>query len=76
MLVACRTAPRQRFINPVEKTMSLPNLGLQGVALEDPLCHKSLENLLKSCSSMAKIHDLAEKNILVFNLHMSVVLST
>ena len=34
MLIACRTAPGQSFIYPVERIMSLLNLALNEVALE------------------------------------------
>ena len=34
MLIAMQTAPGNTFVNPVERIMSILNLGLQGVALE------------------------------------------
>lgn len=61
MLVACRTAPGQSFINPVERIMSLLNLALQGIALERSPMAAEYEDLLKSCSSMAEIRETAAK---------------
>ena len=33
LLIAARTAPQQSWTNPVERIMSILNLGLQGVAI-------------------------------------------
>lgn len=62
LLVACRTTPGQSFINPVERIMSLLNLGLHGVALERSEMSVENEALLKSCHSMADIREEASKN--------------
>lgn len=61
MLIACRTAPGQSFINPVERIMSLLNLALQGVAIERSEMSPEIKQQLKACSSMADIRQLAVK---------------
>ena len=43
MLVACRCCPGQSWMNPVERIMSLLNLGLQNVSLERDACSEEIE---------------------------------
>ena len=62
MLVACRTAPGQSFINPVERIMSLLNLALNGVALERSEMSANKELVMRRCNSMADIREEASKN--------------
>ena len=62
LLVACRTAPGQSFINPVERIMSLLNIRLHGVALDRSQMKPENEDLLKSCNSMAAIREAASSN--------------
>lgn len=54
-LVLMRTAAGQSFTNPVERCMSLVNLGLQGIATSRALCEPDTEAKLKNCGSMKDI---------------------
>ena len=48
MLIAMRTAPGNSFVNPVERIMSILNLGLQGVALEKRSVRRSSRHVTQS----------------------------
>ena len=54
MLIAMQIAPSNSFVNPVERIMSILNLGLQGVALERKSAGK-YETKLKACHSISDI---------------------
>ena len=54
-LCACRTAPAQSWKNPVERVMSILNLGLQSVGLMRKECTPSAEAVLKNCNSLQQI---------------------
>ena len=54
-LCACRTAPAQSWKNPVERIMSILNLGLQSVGLMRAECTESAEQALKNCNSLKQI---------------------
>ena len=56
-----RTAPGNSFVNPVERIMSILNLGLQGVALERKSVGK-YEAKLKACHSISDIRTASEKD--------------
>ncbi len=45
MLVACRCAPGQSWMNPVERIMALLNLALQNTALERSPCTPEIEGM-------------------------------
>ena len=51
-LCACRTARAQSSKNPVERVMSILNLGLQSVGLMRKECTPSAEAVLKNCNSL------------------------
>ena len=57
MLVAVRTAPGQRYINPVERIMSILNAALYGVSLERTKMDDRYESVLNRCSSMSEIRE-------------------
>lgn len=50
--VLVRTTPGQSYVNPVERVMSVLNLGLYGVALERGNCGVATETLLTTNQSM------------------------
>ena len=62
MLVAARTAPQNSYRNPVERIMSLLNLGLQSVGVMREKMSDENEQLIKNCNSMAEIRKSAAKN--------------
>jgi hypothetical protein len=66
-MVVMRTAPTQSWGNPVERVMSVLNLGLQGVALaRDELVGGEFEKEFKKCNGMGAVRLVAkghEKNI-------------
>ena len=55
MVVAIRMAPGQSFVNPVERIMSILNIGLQNVALERPSSSVETERYLDACPTMDAI---------------------
>lgn len=55
MLILLRTAPGQSYVNPVERVMSVLNLGIQGLALSRAECSPETENVLKGANSMKAI---------------------
>ena len=54
-LCAARTAPAQSWKNPVERVMSILNLGLQSVGLMRKECDEETEGLLKNCNSVKQV---------------------
>ena len=61
-LCAARTAPYQSWKNPVERLMSIINLGLQSVGIARSSVEPDIEAELMKCSSMSQIRKIAEKN--------------
>ena len=57
-LVAARTAPGHSWTNPVERVMSLLNLGIQNVAIARTPTEQ-MEGTLHSCNSMSDIRKAA-----------------
>ena len=54
-MCACCTAPAQSWKNPVERVMSILNLGLQCIGLMRKECTPSAEAGLKNCNSLKQI---------------------
>ena len=61
-LCAARTAPAQSWKNPVERVMSILNLGLQSVGLMRKECGEESEGLLKNCNSLKQIRAATQQN--------------
>jgi len=61
-LVAVRTPPQHSWKNPVERIMSILNLGLQSVGLMRAKINNESENLMNKCGTMNEIHKIAEEN--------------
>lgn len=55
MLVLCRCAPGQSWINPAERVMSILNIGLQNCSLERSACDEQSEKDFKKASSMSQL---------------------
>lgn len=55
MLCAARTAPNQSWRNPVERMMSIVNLGLQSVGLMRSEMSSVAEKALKNCNSLKQL---------------------
>ena len=55
LLIAGRTAPSHSWANPVERVMSVINLGLQSVGVMRAKGGEDLEQSLLKCSSLKKI---------------------
>ena len=51
-LVACRTAPNHSWKNPVERVMSLLNIGLQCVGIMRSKISDETEEKIKNCNSL------------------------
>ncbi|XP_041378644.1 uncharacterized protein LOC121390784 [Gigantopelta aegis] len=62
MLLLGRCAPGHRYVNPAERVMSILNIGLQNVSLEQAKSSDEVEALLKKCNSVADIRTMATKN--------------
>jgi hypothetical protein len=60
-MVVMRTAPTQSWGNPVERVMSVLNLGLQGVALVRDEMTEVYEKEFKKCNSMSSVRKVAEE---------------
>ena len=60
MVVAVRTPPYNSWKDPAERVMSTLNIGAQAVGLMRT--ETGIEDLLKGCSSLKSIRELAEKN--------------
>ena len=61
MLVAARTAPHSSYRNPVERIMSLINLGLQSVGVMGQKMSDEMEKAISNANSMDEIRKVAEK---------------
>ena len=59
-MVVMRTAPTQSWANPVERVMSVLNLGLQGVALAREVMDEEYEHEFKKCNGMSAVRKVAE----------------
>ena len=60
-LCACRTAPFHSWRNPVERIMSLLNLGLQSVGLMRKQMDDAYETIVSGCNSVNDIRKVAGK---------------
>ena len=61
LLCAARTAPNQSWQNPVERIMSVVNLGLHSVGLMRKEMNSDAEKALKNCNSLKQIRSAGEK---------------
>ncbi|PKY18698.1 hypothetical protein RhiirB3_492222 [Rhizophagus irregularis] len=61
LLVAVRTPPGHSWKNPVERIMSILNLGLQCIGLMRTEMDKEFEELIKCCNSMEDIRNKAKE---------------
>jgi hypothetical protein len=57
LLVAVRTPPGHSWKNPVERIMSILNLGLQSIGLMRGQMNDELEKIMKKCNSMKDIRE-------------------
>ena len=55
LLIAVRTPPGHSWKNPVERIMSILNLGMQSIGLMRSEMSDDVENLMKKCNSMEEI---------------------
>ena len=60
-MVVMRTAPTQSWANPVERVMSVLNLGLQGVALARDVMDEEYEQEFKKCNGMSAVRNFAKE---------------
>ena len=59
-LIAARTAPNNSFRNPVERIMSLLNIGLQAVGImREKMSNDQFEVLMKTANSMEDVRKIA-----------------
>ena len=70
MLVAARTAPHNSYRNPVERIMSLLNIGLQSVGLMREKMPDDMESAMSQASNMEEIRKVAQ-SIPDFREHFS-----
>ena len=61
-LCACRTAPYHSWRNPVERVMSVLNLGLQCVALARAKMTDSFEKEVSKCNTLSELRKIAVRN--------------
>ncbi len=61
MLVAARTAPQNSYRNPVERVMSLLNIGLQAVGVMRQKMPDNFEKVIYGCNSMKDIRAAAAR---------------
>ena len=59
-LVACRTAPNHSWKNPVERIMSLLNIGLQCVGLMRAQMSVEFESVVQNCNNLQQLRKAAE----------------
>jgi len=59
-MVVMRTAPTQSWANPVERVMSVLNLGLQGVALAREEMADEYKKEFKKCNGMNAVRNVAK----------------
>lgn len=62
LLVAARRAPGQSWINPVERVMSVLNLGLQNFSLSRKACSDDMERLLHKYNGMDDLRNAGTVN--------------
>ena len=79
LLVAVRTPPGHSWKNPVERIMSILNLGLQCIGLMRAEMDEEFEEIMKYCNSMEDIRKKAEekpelKEQLLNSLHPTIEL--
>ena len=60
-LCACRTAPYHSWRNPVERHMSIVNLGLQSVRMMRKEVGSENEAVIMKCNNMKQLRKVAEK---------------
>jgi hypothetical protein len=60
-LCACRTAPYHSWRNPVERVMSILNLGLQCVGLARTKMPDKFEDEVKKCNNLSQLRAIAVK---------------
>ena len=59
-MVVMRTAPTESWGSPVERVMSVLNLGLQGVALaREEMIEEDYEKQMKRCNGMSVVRKVA-----------------
>lgn len=61
MLVAARTAPHNSYRNPVERIMSLINIGLQSVGVMRQKMPQDMEDAIQNASTMDEVRKVADK---------------
>lgn len=61
LLCAARTAPNQSWRNPVERMMSVVNLGLPSIGLMQKEMNSDAEKALKNCNSLKQIRSAGEE---------------
>ena len=64
-MVVMRTAPTQSWANPVERVMSVLNLGLQGVALARDTMPDEYEKDFKKCLGMTDVRNAAKAHEII-----------
>ena len=62
-MVVMRTAPTQSWANPVERVMSVLNIGLQGVALAREEMVKDYDTVFKKCNRMNVVMNVAQEYV-------------
>ena len=62
LLVAARIASQQSWMNPVERIMSILNLGLQGVIIVHESMSNKMEILFNKYGNLEEIRQAAKKN--------------
>ena len=60
ILVACRTAPNHSWKNPVERIMSLLNIGLQCIGLMRVKMSDDFELVVQNCNNLQQLRKAAE----------------
>ena len=61
LLCACRTAPFHSWRNPVERTMSILNLGFQSIGLMRKQVEEKFESTISKCNNMKQLRAATEK---------------
>ena len=61
LLCAARTAPNQSWRNPVERIMSVVNLGLQSIGLMRKEMNTDAEKALRNCNSLKQVRSTGEQ---------------
>ena len=59
-LVAMRTAPTLSWGNPMERVMSVLNLGLKAIALAREEISNKMEKIFKKCNGMGEVWSTAK----------------